>query len=79
MPNHIIILEVDAIPNHIDAGECDGTGIRLRPMFLPPSCRYLLALHASTPNYCCKQQEPDELRPMNSHCAFTCQQLASYS
>ena len=76
MPDHIIILEVDAIPNHLDAGKCDGTV--LRPMLSDASRRYLLALHTSTPNCCCKQQEPDEVRPMNSHCAFTCQQVASY-
>ena len=44
-------------------------------MFLAPSRLYLLVIHASTSNYCYEQQEPGELRPMNSHCAFTCQQL----
>ena len=67
MPNRIIILEVDAIPNHIDAGECDGTGLRLRPMLLAPSRRYLLALPMSTPNQYCQHQEQGEFRPMKLH------------
>ena len=48
MPNHIV--EVGAIPNHIDVGGCDGTW--LYPMFLIHPYWFVLAIDESAPDKC---------------------------